>query len=533
MSYKVAKYLRLSSEDSDLSEEKRESNSITNQRHLLDDYICQMSTPDLEAIEYVDDGCSGTNFERPGVMRLLDDVRAGRVDCILVKDLSRFGRDYIMVSRYIFQIFPALGVRFVAVTDHFDSQDPTCLESLDPKFKNILNDYYSRDISGKIRSSFIARAKRGDFLSNYAIYGYKKDPADHHHLIIDPEAAEVVRRIFQMRAEGIGSGEIARRLNEDGIPTPMLYKIQHNCTRTDWRSIHRENVWERCTIDRMLCDERYLGIAVNGKKSRPVMGQNKAASQDRSKWYVVEGTHEPVISRELYDLAHSKRRKLPNRNSAAGKSSLNGLVFCGLCGHALKRQYLTETYCCKTREVTDVYGCPRQRIPESELLAAVQSGLQVQAGLALVLDQCQKELQAEQESRSLERAEMIRQKRDALDRIRHRSTSLYEDFVFDRINRGEYVQRKKELDASRDELLDELKKLESKPEPILENRFVEVFKECIDIQELTPEIISSTLRAIRVFPDKKLVIEWKYHNEFAELLSSMERAGKIIPEQLL
>lgn len=226
MNSTTAKYIRLSSEDDDLKRAgKSESNSVTNQRNLLDAFIsCTPELADTTVVEFCDDGWSGKNFERPAVQEMLAQVREGKIQCIIVKDLSRFGRNYLEVGNYISYVFPFLGIRFIAVNDGFDSIRPTDIDSLDTSFKNLLDDLYSRDLSRKVRSAKKFRAQRGDFLSPFAPYGYIKDPANKNRLMIDPEAAKIVRSIFRLAAEGKDTKQIAILLNRDSVPTPMIYK---------------------------------------------------------------------------------------------------------------------------------------------------------------------------------------------------------------------------------------------------------------------------------------------------------------------
>ena len=247
----VAKYLRISNEDQDKGQpDKLESNSIANQRNLLTDYICQM--PELqgaEVIEFCDDGWSGKNFERPAIKKLLEQVRQGKIQCIIVKDLSRFGRDYLTVGNYLSRVFPFLGVRFIAVNDGFDSACTTDIDSLETSFKTLLYDLYSRDLSRKVKSAKRFQAERGDFLSPFAPYGYVKNPDNHKQLSIDTNAAQVVHRIFEMAAEGYGTIQIAKILNEEQIPTPMQYKRTSNCSRTFWNCVREDNFWERISME--------------------------------------------------------------------------------------------------------------------------------------------------------------------------------------------------------------------------------------------------------------------------------------------
>ena len=273
----TAKYIRLSAEDVDLGKDgKIESNSVTNQRNLLDAVISR--TPELadsHVVEFCDDGWSGKNFERPGFQAMIAQVRAGKIQCIVVKDLSRFGRDYLTVGNYISSVFPFLGVRFIAVNDGFDSIRPADIDSLETSFKALIYDLYSRDLSRKVRSAKRFRAQQGDFLSPFAPYGYVKDPADRSRLVIDPEAAETVRRIFRMTADGQRKEQLARQLNAEGVPTPMLYKRAAGCTRTKWNNLFDENFWTGGLIYGILRDERYVGRVVYGKHTRDRIGRSE------------------------------------------------------------------------------------------------------------------------------------------------------------------------------------------------------------------------------------------------------------------
>ena len=261
---RVAMYLRLSSEDGDLKDTgKAESESISNQRGLLQNFIS--SRPEFrgwEISEFCDDGWSGKNFERPDFLRMMEQVKQGQIHCIVVKDLSRFGRDYLVVGNYISRVFPFLGVRFIAVNDGFDSSRPQDIDSLDTSFKTLIYDLYSRELSGKVKNAKRMRAEKGLFLSPFAPYGYVKAPEDKNRLIIDDEAADIVRKIFTLTADGVKPVEIAAMFNREGVPTPMLYKRAAGCSRDRWPSIHEENFWTTGVICKVLRDERYIGKCV-------------------------------------------------------------------------------------------------------------------------------------------------------------------------------------------------------------------------------------------------------------------------------
>ena len=267
---RVAMYLRLSSEDGDLKDTgKAESESISNQRGLLQNFIS--SHPEFngwEVSEFCDDGWSGKNFERPDFLRMMEQVKQSRVQCIVVKDLSRFGRDYLVVGNYISRVFPFLGVRFIAVNDGFDSSRPQDIDSLDTSFKTLIYDLYSRELSSKVKNAKRMRAERGLFLSPFAPYGYVKDPENKNRLLVDEQAAAIVRKIFALTIDGVKPTEIAAMLNREGVPTPMLYKRAAGCSRERWPSIHEENFWTQGNIFKILRDERYIGKCVYGKRER-------------------------------------------------------------------------------------------------------------------------------------------------------------------------------------------------------------------------------------------------------------------------
>lgn len=269
--YQVAIYLRLSKDDGDFSsseEGKAESNSIHNQRELLLSFLEKHSEMKLYD-EYKDDGRTGTNFDRPDFKRMMEDIRTGAVNCIIVKDLSRFGRDYIECGKYIEKIFPQLGVRFISVNDGFDTAAAGSSDSIVIPFKNLINDSYSRDISIKVRSNLDIKRRQGEFISNFAVYGYEKDPKDKNHLVIDEYAAEIVRDIFKWKLEGLSPDRIANRLNRQGILSPMEYKKARGSRYKSAFKTGSRAFWSHVAVRRILQNEVYTGTLVQGKRTTP------------------------------------------------------------------------------------------------------------------------------------------------------------------------------------------------------------------------------------------------------------------------
>ena len=317
---RTAMYLRISSEDEDLrTGEKDESESISNQRSLLREYVSgHAELAGSEILEFCDDGWSGTNFERPAVKELLEQVKRGQINCIVVKDLSRFGRDYLTVGDYISRVFPFLGVRFISVNDGFDSSNPLDIDSLDTSFRTLIYDLYSRDLSRRVKSAKKARAERGAFLSPYAPYGYVKDPEDKNHLLVDAEAAAVIRRIFQMAADGTKTWQIAAAMNGEGVRTPKNYKVEAGCTRTPWRSIREENFWTANLVAKFLRDERYIGKTVYGKRSRDIVGSTHTVKISRNDWVIVPDRHEAIVPEALFEKAQACMREYREREVMTG-----------------------------------------------------------------------------------------------------------------------------------------------------------------------------------------------------------------------
>ncbi len=352
--YRIALYMRLSRED---AKDGGESGSIRTQRMLLRRYV-EAHFCDYEELEFCDDGYSGTNFNRPGVMQLLSLVREMAVDCIVVKDFSRFSRDYIDLGDYIQQIFPFMGVRFISVNDGFDSGDgKQTAPELDLYFKSLLYDLYSKDLSVKVRTSLAARKKRGQYVSANCPFGYKKDPDDRHALMVREEEAAVVRRIFQMTLKGHTSFSIARQFNEEGVKTPAMFRRERG--ETGRQPKKGGFIWYPAVICRILRSEVYVGDLVYGKTVKESVG-GKNRPKPRSEWGRYRNHHEPIIDRRTFDLVQE------GRGTAKGRSEekthpLTGYAVCGGCGHNLQLHRGSAPYFfCPCRPVSPREECVRK-----------------------------------------------------------------------------------------------------------------------------------------------------------------------------
>lgn len=323
--------MRLSKED---DKNREESNSISMQRIMLQKYV-EEHFSDYEILEFADDGYTGTNFNRPGMKKMLDEVKNSAIDCIIVKDFSRFARDYIELGSYLEQIFPFMGVRFISVNDHYDSKDyKGSIAELDMNFKNLLYDLYSKDLSQKVKTSLAARKAKGQYVSGNSPFGYEKAPDDRHMLVVAEDEAEIVRRIFDLTLEGFTSTQIAKLFNEEKVKTPIEYKIEKGrTTRVPKGDVF---LWSSSTICQILRNPVYAGDIVYGKYEKDFVG-GKNHIKPRKEWKIFYNHHEPVIPREVFEqiqIGRGKSRTVWH----TGTHPLIGKMVCGCCGRNL-------TYC--------------------------------------------------------------------------------------------------------------------------------------------------------------------------------------------
>lgn len=348
MGEKVALYLRLSKEDGD----KEESNSIDSQRRMLTNYL--ENELDMEIYkEYVDDGYTGTNFQRPGFQRLLADAKQGKFGCVMVKDLSRLGRNYLETGRYIQQLFPQLGIRFIAVNDQVDTENEL-QQGFDMMLpiRNIFNESYSQDISRKVQSSFKVMQKAGAFCGAYASYGYRKNPKDKHKLVIDPYAAAVVRNIYDWYLAGMGQRTIAAKLNEEGIPCPSVYKKLNGEKYRNSKRLESTSYWTYSSIHKILENEMYRGNMVQNKSVRKMRG--KAKQRPRKEWIIVPGTHEAIIEPEKWERVQELlKQRTRTIDFSQNVSIFAGFLKCADCGRAMVKRHFSD----KTGNKTVFYTC--------------------------------------------------------------------------------------------------------------------------------------------------------------------------------
>lgn len=512
---RIAAYLRVSDEDKDRKEKKKaESDSIGNQRKLLTDFIRRSPEFQNAAIaEYCDDGYSGKNFERPAFGRMMAAAGRGEISCIVVKDLSRFGRDYLTVGNYILRVLPFLGVRLIAVNEGFDSSRQADIESLDTSFRLLLHDLYSRELSRKVKAAQCVRARQGEFLSSFAPFGYRKDAENKKRLVADEAAAEIVRRIFHMAAKGYGGVQIARILNKEEIPTPMEYKRKTGCTRGGWGRSHEDNFWMPDTIIKMLKDERYIGSNVYGRKKLTETGSCHTLPTDRKEWIVVENTHEGLVTREEFARVQERLRDAGRvGRTKRERASFCKRVRCGVCGYAMVRVKTKKPYyLCKTPQVTDRYACPKEKIWEKDLEQAVLADLAVRAACGGEAERIEEEKRRLERQKISELEKNYGKKKKALADTENRLRELYEKFALGEIEKEAYFtqkgvwEKKKELSGA------ELREIEKRRKEIWESYEEDSRREQWDVG-----LVAELLREVRVYPGRKMEIVWNYRESTKE-----------------
>lgn len=533
--YHAAVYARLSREDGD----KEESDSIVNQRELIRAFLADK--PDIEiCMECADDGYSGVNFERPDFQRMVREIEAGRIDCVVVKDLSRFGRNFVEAGRYIDQIFPAMGVRFIAVNDGFDSANGrTSSDRILVPFKNLINDAYCRDISVKVRSQLETKRKKGDFIGSFAVYGYVKDPADRHRLVVDEYAAGVVKDIFKWKLEGVSQQRIADRLNERGILSPMEYKRFCGMRYQSGFQVNTKAKWTAVAVGRILRNELYTGTMVQGKRTTPNHKVRKTILKPSEEWIRVEDSHEAIINKE--DFLAVERLLLQDTRVAPKEETvylLSGLVFCGDCGQNMVRNSV-----CRSGKTYTYYMCGNNRTNgkcsshrintgqlEQSVFLALQQHIAQTADMGQILAYIDTLPYHQAEVEKADR-QLIKKQEEA-EKYNRLKTSLYESLVDGLVNKGEYLELKALYDGKLQEAQGTIARLREEMEELLQNRtggtyWIEQFKQYQNLTELTRHIAVTLIERIDVFEDCRIKIRFKYQDSYERALSLIESMGSL------
>lgn len=515
----LAIYLRTSLEDYGKAHQLLDqSSSITNQRKVIQDYIAShRDLAALSAVEYIDDGFTGTNTDRPGFQSMMRGIEAGTTACVIVKDLSRFGRDYLSVGNYLERVFPSYGVRLIAVNDRYDSsQLDGTTGGLDVAFRNFIYESYSKDLSVKVRSAMKTRMERGKFV-NHAPYGYGKDPLDKHHLLPDPQTAPIVREIFARVLAGQSTTEIARLLNERGVPTPLQYK-QHQ-VRTDCQG--RELLWSHTTVLNILHNRKYTGTMITHTRENRYLRDHSQRRTAPEEWIVAEGMHEALVSQSDFEMANAKLRH-PKAAQLREREPVHNVFFCAKCGRKLERTFGNDIYfsCCthKYRETAECKGLKWSRTDlEAALLPAYRAQIDL-LGIRL-RDTVERNLSVSGEAYvrvmgRLERAlnELNQEKLGLLEQY-HDGILSADDFF---ARKAALDQRKRQFTAEREEAEETYRAEQQRSErQDAERDRAQHFLE--DTDATREELLRSMYEAIdRVFvvDESHLDIRWKFDDFF-------------------
>lgn len=526
--WSVGEYNRLSKEDGD----KPESDSIQNQhsinqKHL--NYLREQGEQIESVTVYSDDGFAGGNFNRPRYQDMIRDIECGKINCIIFKDNSRLGRNYPELGRLMEDYFPQKGVRVISVLNNLDSvKDPRGYCSAIVSFSNIVNDDYIRQLSIKIKCTLAMKRERGEFTGNYAPFGYQKDPADHHKLVVDEEQAEIVRKIFDWYEGGMSANSIAKRLNAMQIMTPGDFKIRDGCKSfiTHDRNSSKLHAWTTTTIATILKNEVYIGNMVQGKHKSVSYRSKKMMLTDESEWTVVEGTHVPIISDEQFAIIHERFAR--RTRISPGKTHvypLSGLVSCGACGHRMNRVVSQgyARYRCMTRTYApDKCQCPsiKEEYLEELILQTLQSLISRLVDVKAVIDAA-RQFKTINGAKNEYMLALNKAKREQ-ERLQDAQFHLYDDLQSGLIPKTQYLQFQKRYEteiAAQEAKIEHLNQglLQLKEARQQDDEFVAFFQKYGNIQKLDWDTVNQLIQKV-VFHDKQHVdIYFRFADEYEKL----------------
>lgn len=501
--YKTALYLRLSRDDEGVGE----SSSITTQRGILQDYA---KTHGLHVVgEYVDDGFSGTNYERPAFKRMVEDIEAGKVNCVITKDLSRLGRNSARTSDLLDEYFPSHDVRYISVIDGYDSLNLTSGVVMTAPLMMAMHEMYARDISCKIRSSFKSKMENGEYIGSFAPYGYQKDAENKNHLVVDYQVAHIVQEIFQMAADGQNPSEIARYLNSKNIATPAMYRcLTRPYLNMDDYSKRKE--WTSFIVCAMLRNTVYLGHTTQGKTSKVSFKSKAIQSKNPDEWIVVKNTHEPIISEDLFQAARTRvvaRRQPPTKGF---ENVFSGIARCPDCGRTMttapsRKKGVTYNLCCGGYKTYGSRECSNHFISYDFLYDTVLQELRGWLSLPDTdRDAIVNELRQEEVLRQRQANAGVAQSFEKMEhRMQELSTllkKLYEDYAFNRISETMYKNLSSDYEAELASIDQSAEKLRQRlvPDTSESDSYQEFFALLDEMEEIT----TLTKPLIRKFIDR-------------------------------
>jgi DNA invertase Pin-like site-specific DNA recombinase len=493
----AAIYLRISDEDEAL-ELGGESNSIAGQRMLIKDFVANhKELQDYHVVEVVDDGYSGTNFLRPGIQSLLEMAKKKEIQCIVVKDFSRFGRNYLEVGSYLEQIFPFLGIRFFSVNDGFDSFcNVGAAGSLEVGFKNIIYEAYSKDLSVKIKSVRKSKAEQGKFVTAFAPYGYKKDKNNKNKLIIDQESAPIVNRIFKLYLNGSSKTDIARRLNEEGILCPMMIRRKRG-ENFNKKGSSETCIWTVGTISHILADQRYTGDAIYGKSKPESVGSKREIKVPKEQWIIATNVHESIISHEEYEAVQKMKKSYKERIiTNTDKSLLPKKIICKSCGHSMTRIHREKKilYCCRTGKNLYHNICYQGYIDGAQLEKAFLVCFEILTALTGDISM--------HHSHKLEKTELL------IAKEKRKYLAFYESYRQKKLSELDLREKSKDLERSIDTLQNQYNEMKQ-----------EMYRENTHKPIISKEALDFLVKSMEMEPNGSLSIQWDFMDPYQSVLS--------------
>lgn len=531
--YHAAVYVRLSKEDLDSGDSRKtESNSISNQKQLVLDYVKDKPEIDIVSIR-VDDGYTGTNYDRPAFQRMMDDIKAGKVNCVIVKDLSRFGREYINAGKYIDRLFPYYGVRLIAINDGIDTVTKDSSGSFNIILKNLMNDNYCRDISIKIRSQLQVKRKNGEYIGAFAPYGYRKKDDDHNTLEIDDYSASVVRDIFRWKIEGMNQDAIASRLTDMGILSPMEYKRSQGLSYSTSFKTNVQAKWTAVAVRRILVNPVYIGTLIQGVRTRPNYKIKQVITKEQDDWVIIENAHEAIVDVRTFALVQ-RLLELDTRTSPkeAGLYPLSGLLVCGDCKGPMVRKTTSYKdkkyayYVCGNNKKDG--SCSGHRMSETDLEQSVLCLLQQHIRMLVEMEGFLQEIQAAPLHKiAVRKAEERMQKIDEeVAKYQRLKGSLYEDMHDGIISKEDFVDIRSQYDMRIAEAMLAKEQLHRELDMSLENgttpyAWMNEFLEHRNLSSLTRAVAVKCIEEILIYEDKSIAVTFTHAQRYEMLLTQI------------
>lgn len=518
--------------------EDSESNTITNQKHLIELYLKNLSE-NVEIVDYyIDDGFTGTNFNRPSFKRLMDDALTGRINAIIVKDLSRLGRNHLEVGKYIEEIFPLHSIRIIAINDSVDSfKNPESIKSLSVPLKNLVNEGVSRDLSKKVSSAYSSMARNRQFVAGTTPYGYALDPNDKHHLVIDDEEAKIIREIFKMALEGNGRIKICKYLNSQGIlcRKEISRRKKANLSLEPF-ALESRYYWGTTTIGRILTNETYIGNLVQLKTKRKEFGSKKATNVKKEDWVRCENTHEAIISKEDFQKVQEQIKTNEKPHSAPLNMSLfRGIIKCSDCGKAMVKQddfrgnRNTSNYYCLSH-LSRHNQCSSHKIKTEVLENAVLEAIKLQVKLVIELDKSLSKLYFKNDKNKFEKEykDNVKIAEMRINDFKERKKQIYKDWKLAKIDKSEFLKLYDEYNKKIELFNNNIEIYTSSYKETIkmlkrDDYWIEHYKRNKRIKKLTRSVIVDLIEKIVVFENERIEIVFKYQDEYKQLLAFLEK----------